>query len=203
MPEVVLGHDLRNCNGKPMTKITIQDGKVVMRDGKVGTEQACCCEQQCPCELPLPENVTVTATLVISLPAVEPQFGALDPCAEGQYTIGPFNIDQFVDIDELSGCASIDLGDGVVLTAVVTLSCDKYGVEGFGAFTVVRTAPCDAPNNFTCSLAGLFGAVGDPSNVPRLLNSQQSGGGCVPATTEFSWENFGVQVTVTVESVIT
>lgn len=26
-----------------MTAITVQDGKIVMRDGKVGTEQACCC----------------------------------------------------------------------------------------------------------------------------------------------------------------
>jgi len=27
-----------------MTLITLQDGKIVLRDGKVGTEQACCCE---------------------------------------------------------------------------------------------------------------------------------------------------------------
>jgi hypothetical protein len=32
-----------------MTLITFQDGAVVMRDGKVGTEQDCCCEQP-PCE---------------------------------------------------------------------------------------------------------------------------------------------------------
>ena len=31
-----------------MTKITLQDGKVVLRDGKVGTEQECCCKQ-CVC----------------------------------------------------------------------------------------------------------------------------------------------------------
>jgi hypothetical protein len=31
-----------------MTTITAQDGKIVMRDGKVGTEQACCCKQ-CVC----------------------------------------------------------------------------------------------------------------------------------------------------------
>jgi hypothetical protein len=31
-----------------MTLITFQDGKVVLRDGKVGTEQACCC-QECVC----------------------------------------------------------------------------------------------------------------------------------------------------------
>lgn len=31
-----------------MTSITFQDGKVVMRDGKVGTEQGCCCGCSCP-----------------------------------------------------------------------------------------------------------------------------------------------------------
>jgi hypothetical protein len=30
-----------------MTLITLQDGKVVLRDGKVGTEQACCCGENC------------------------------------------------------------------------------------------------------------------------------------------------------------
>jgi len=37
-----------------MTLITLQDGKVVLREGKVGTEQACCCgeEEKCsgPCD---------------------------------------------------------------------------------------------------------------------------------------------------------
>ena len=34
-----------------MTPITLQDGKIVLRDGKVGTEQACCCgcPQGCEC----------------------------------------------------------------------------------------------------------------------------------------------------------
>lgn len=31
-----------------MTQITVQDGKIVMRDGKVGTEPACCCGSCCP-----------------------------------------------------------------------------------------------------------------------------------------------------------
>ena len=30
-----------------MTAITLQDGKIVLRDGKVGTEQACCCGGPC------------------------------------------------------------------------------------------------------------------------------------------------------------
>ena len=33
--------------GRRMTLITFSDGKVVMRDGKVGTEQACCCVCGC------------------------------------------------------------------------------------------------------------------------------------------------------------
>lgn len=28
----------------PMTTVTLQDGQVVLRDGKVGTEASCCCE---------------------------------------------------------------------------------------------------------------------------------------------------------------
>ena len=31
-----------------MTQITFQDGKILMRDGKVGTGQGCCCNQT-PC----------------------------------------------------------------------------------------------------------------------------------------------------------
>lgn len=36
-----------------MTRITLQDGKVVLRDGQVGTEEACCCDdEKCsgPCD---------------------------------------------------------------------------------------------------------------------------------------------------------
>ena len=39
------------CDGDGMTLITVQDGAVVMRDGQVGTEQACCCgDEECTCE---------------------------------------------------------------------------------------------------------------------------------------------------------
>jgi hypothetical protein len=51
---VVLNHRLRDGNRQPMTLITFQDGKVVFRDGKVGTEEACCCggeeEEDCGSE---------------------------------------------------------------------------------------------------------------------------------------------------------
>jgi len=45
-----------------MTKITLQGGKVVLRDGKVGTEQECCCQQsQCVCG-DCPENLGFSVT---------------------------------------------------------------------------------------------------------------------------------------------
>jgi len=44
---VVLNYDLRHGDGI-MTLITFEDGKPVMKDdGKVGTEQACCCSEEC------------------------------------------------------------------------------------------------------------------------------------------------------------
>lgn len=49
MLAVVLSHHLLNIN-RSMTLITFSNGNVVMRDGKVGTEQACCC-QACECRL--------------------------------------------------------------------------------------------------------------------------------------------------------
>ena len=44
-----------------MTLITFQDGQVVMRDGQVGTEQACCCQECAPC--PDLEELCVSITL--------------------------------------------------------------------------------------------------------------------------------------------
>jgi hypothetical protein len=43
-----------------MTKITLQGGKAVLRDGKVGTEQECCCPQ-CVCG-DCPENLGFSVT---------------------------------------------------------------------------------------------------------------------------------------------
>jgi len=33
-----------------VTVIRLQDGKAIVEDGKVGTEQACCCEEEEPCQ---------------------------------------------------------------------------------------------------------------------------------------------------------
>lgn len=66
-----------------MTLITFRNGKVLMRDGKVGSEQACCCNQ-CRCELVCPEiagaQVSVTGTRVgtvsTTIPNADPDFAA-------------------------------------------------------------------------------------------------------------------------------
>jgi hypothetical protein len=39
-----------------MTLITLQDGKLVLRDGKVGTEEACCCEEEEKCSGPCDDS---------------------------------------------------------------------------------------------------------------------------------------------------
>lgn len=49
---MAVGHDyLWHCDGKPMTapRFAFQDYKLILKDGKAGTEQACCCEQGCCC----------------------------------------------------------------------------------------------------------------------------------------------------------
>jgi hypothetical protein len=43
-----------------MTLITLQGGKLVLRDGKVGTEQACCCDAECVCPESCLENLRIT-----------------------------------------------------------------------------------------------------------------------------------------------
>jgi hypothetical protein len=44
-----------------MTLITLDDGKVVMRDNKVGTEQACCCNVVCGTDCT--ETITVDVSV--------------------------------------------------------------------------------------------------------------------------------------------
>lgn len=44
-----------------MTLITFEDGLAVMRDGQVGTEQACCCPPPCVC--PDLESLCISLTL--------------------------------------------------------------------------------------------------------------------------------------------
>jgi hypothetical protein len=67
---VVLDHDVLNGYGL-MTLITFNDGKVLMRDGKVGTEQGCCCEEGSCCN-DLDLNVLLYGDEPYSWPNVNP-----------------------------------------------------------------------------------------------------------------------------------
>lgn len=63
-----------------MTSITFQDGKVVLRDGQVGTEQACCCGR-CEC-VECDKLYTVSVTLDGSkLGSVTKTFAIDDPAS--------------------------------------------------------------------------------------------------------------------------
>jgi hypothetical protein len=66
-----------------MTSITVQDGQIVLRDGAIGTEEACCCDVPCEdnpfgdcecCDGPLP------ATLYLNIT------GAFSETLDGTYT---------------------------------------------------------------------------------------------------------------------
>jgi len=49
-----------------VNRITLQNGAIVLRDGKVGTEQACCCPKcsgPCDEENPCPEGCVCMATV--------------------------------------------------------------------------------------------------------------------------------------------
>lgn len=68
-----------------MTLVTFSDGKVVMKDGSVGTETACCCGGgatacDCPASLAIGNN-SVTITFSILVDAVP--WGTCDACITG------------------------------------------------------------------------------------------------------------------------
>ena len=55
-----------------MTLITFSDGKVVMKGDAVGTEQACCCEQQeCDCSTFVSESSTASEENIINQPCCQ------------------------------------------------------------------------------------------------------------------------------------
>lgn len=98
-----------------MTLITFQDGKAVMRDGKVGTEQECCCT---PCDASLLDqnaqpDVTVQSTCVC-------EAGTHD----GNY---PFETSNGGTVWAWSGTTTCDYIEGdaeVYANIIITVECD-------------------------------------------------------------------------------
>jgi hypothetical protein len=102
-----------------VTRITLQDGKVVLRDGQVGTEEACCC---CLCEGCADEyDVTVTITGRVGGPITK-TFRATSPSFFEAFG------DQNGAVGERFGFVLFECVSGTILTVQVSES----EVEEFG-----------------------------------------------------------------------
>lgn len=80
-----------------MTNITLQDGAIVLHDGKVGTEQACCCGCNC---IDVCQNTSIRATYqgeTLAIGGSKQNGGNL--LTEGRETWS-FDCDTFETIDE-------------------------------------------------------------------------------------------------------
>ena len=119
---MVLGHDVRYIDGEPMTLITFDGGKVVLRDGKVGTEQACCCSAVCG------DNCLDTVTVDVSVAgyAVTLTFSVADGSDTHSEFVGLF--DYFL-VSAFITCALVD---GAPLWTLVVSVCWQNGND-FGS----------------------------------------------------------------------
>jgi hypothetical protein len=105
-----------------MTLITLQDAAVVMRDGKVGTEQACCCGKPCTCRC-LPganiNGVFLSPDCKLQKIIVDFDCSQLGPCT-GNFTVEVTENDQD-DFFPFSKRVQVDTPGGSI-----TLSADLF-----------------------------------------------------------------------------
>ena len=131
-----------------MTLITFQDGGVVFRDGKVGTEQECCC-QQCRCLLECPEfagvEISVTGTKVgtvnVTIPSADPDFALSSP---PNCQLRPFDGGRQIiwDINYSIG------GTDFVLSATFDVACgSEFGLEPGEYFVDVTASVGTIPDD--------------------------------------------------------
>ena len=122
-----------------MTRITFQDGKVVLRDGKVGTEDACCCGE---CVCPECEGLNVSVTIefcgrsvALTIPVPGTDFGR-DPIEPGPND--PFDPDAdylIVSGDMTCGELGPDEECGWFLSLFICYQCNNIqDGEGYNAF---------------------------------------------------------------------
>lgn len=142
---VVLGDHLRN----DMTLITFKDGAVVMHDGKVGSEQDCCCK--CQCSFPFPTGVVPHVTATVTFPSVA------GDCPDGDYTT-EFDLAPYFGF--YLGCGDLDLGGGIICSVSVLLFC----TDGqYVSYPNVSTGACDALG-YSCTIGnGGFAGTGPAS----------------------------------------
>ena len=104
-----------------MTLITFQDGKVVFRDGKVGTEQGCCCNR-CGDDC----QQTVSVTVAVAGYSTTLTFLVADGSDEYSEFVGQF--DYFL-VSAFITCALVD---GVPRWTLVVSVCWQNGND-FGS----------------------------------------------------------------------
>ena len=140
-----------------MTKITLQDGKILMRDGKVGTEQACCCNK-CLCELDcdVVQNASITfygtknGTVTVSYPSADPNGYFLLFCDiygnSRQVVLG-------VQVTEPDGFGGVRN----VVAATITIVCGPDALLNDGEYFTNATVT--------------YGDAGDPLQIAFLYNA--------------------------------
>ena len=132
-----------------MTLITFTGGKVVVRDGKVGTEQACCCNK-CLCELDcdVVQNVSLTfygtknGDVAVSWPSADPNLAT---------SAGPF-------------CTIYGNSRQVSFTIILTEPDGGGGVRTVASATIQINCGPDAGLNdgeYFISVTGTYGQTGD------------------------------------------
>lgn len=135
-----------------MTKITLQDGKVVLRAGKVGTEQACCC--QCdPCSLCLSPCLEVTLSGFA---------GDSTPCDECDYLNGTYVLKRGAGFQpQIDLTIKATTGSGAVLTPAIGYdnADGSYSITGV---TIDKAGTCySADASVVVTILGGFVACGD------------------------------------------
>lgn len=132
---MVLHHHL--LDGQLMTLITFQDGKAVFRNGKVGSEQECCCQQPCLCtDCPDELGFTITfyntknGNLTFTHPHTAPG-GAQSSVVCDRYPFGT-NISLGLTEDE-----EIPFGFSNVASASVSIACGSENSVDDGKWYVL------------------------------------------------------------------
>lgn len=135
-----------------MTLITFSNGKAVMRAGKVGTEQACCC--QCdPCSLCHSPCLSVTFSGFA---------GDEEPCDECNYLDGTYVLKRGEGYQpEITLSIKAETGYGAVLTPTIAYdnSDGSYSITGV---TIDKAGTCySADASVVVKIVGGFVACGD------------------------------------------
>jgi hypothetical protein len=105
-----------------VTRITLQDGKVVLRDGQVGTEEACCCED---CASECGQDCPQTVTVNVSVAGYATQLAFTVTNGFGSY-FENFGLFDFLSVSAFIFCALID---GCATWTLVVTVCWQNGAN--------------------------------------------------------------------------